>query len=545
MNRSWVLLDTETTGFSAPIFVVEIAAQKMIGWKPVGPPFRRLLNHGTAIPPEASRVHGYTKEILERDGDAPYDVYDDFAEYAEELPLVAYNLPYDLDKVLLPEWERLGIETIGQRGFCALALTQRLLDPVPAGNCKLQTLRQYYRLPERGAHTALGDVETVIDLMAKVIQPLAEERGLSSWDDICAFAQSVWYPARIAFGKHKGRDYREALDDADFRSWLSWLASSDNTRSASMGKWYLDALEHGRAAKQSPFYMSDEQAPKTQNKPGGTDIESYLGPEIAVMEQMIETARTRLADLSASYMRDRRAADTVSSALFLRLRADYKRRDDLKLRVEYRQKYIDVLLSQGDESAEEVVSEFEDANDGAEREYEDASQEAAKTKPLNDEQAAEAKSIWQKLVHLFHPDKVANNPEQQQAYENLLAIINDARDTGNITLLREIADDPDGFMQRHGWASLSNLKSRKTLHTLNQIYESISLQILNVIQETDDLRSGADFSVFVYCKDNEGGFEELVANRKKKLGDEIHTLIIQANALRVEIETLTDSISPI
>jgi len=28
-----------------------------------------------------------------------------------------------------------------------VALAQRLLDPVPAGNCKLQTLRQYYRLP--------------------------------------------------------------------------------------------------------------------------------------------------------------------------------------------------------------------------------------------------------------------------------------------------------------------------------------------------------------------------------------------------------------
>ena len=46
------------------------------------------------------------------------------------------------------------------RGVLCDALAQRLMDPVPAGNCKLQTLRQYYRLPERGAHTALGDVET-------------------------------------------------------------------------------------------------------------------------------------------------------------------------------------------------------------------------------------------------------------------------------------------------------------------------------------------------------------------------------------------------
>ncbi len=46
-NTDWVILDTEITGFSAPVFVVELAAQKMKGWEPEGPPFKCLLNHGT------------------------------------------------------------------------------------------------------------------------------------------------------------------------------------------------------------------------------------------------------------------------------------------------------------------------------------------------------------------------------------------------------------------------------------------------------------------------------------------------------------------
>lgn len=50
-------------------------------------------------------------------------------------PLVAYDTDYDLEKVLKPE-ARLGIAPIGNKGFCALRLAQRLLDPVPAG--KLQ-----------------------------------------------------------------------------------------------------------------------------------------------------------------------------------------------------------------------------------------------------------------------------------------------------------------------------------------------------------------------------------------------------------------------
>ena len=51
MNTTdWVILDTETNGITAPIYVVEIAAQRMRGWTPVGEPFRRLLNQNAVIP---------------------------------------------------------------------------------------------------------------------------------------------------------------------------------------------------------------------------------------------------------------------------------------------------------------------------------------------------------------------------------------------------------------------------------------------------------------------------------------------------------------
>ena len=227
-HHSWVLLDTETNGIKAPIYVVEIGAQKMKGWLPDGPPFRRLLNHNANISPEASRVNGYTREILERDGDDPLAVYRDFAAYAGQVPLVAYNLAFDWDKVLLPEWQRLGLGPIGQRGWCALELARRLLDPVPAGNCKLQTLRQFYRLPERGAHTALGDVHTVVDLLDQVLRPLAEARGIHTWADVLAFIQGPWFPSLLGFGKFKGRNFREAATDRELLDWLQWLASSSN-----------------------------------------------------------------------------------------------------------------------------------------------------------------------------------------------------------------------------------------------------------------------------------------------------------------------------
>jgi hypothetical protein len=55
-RQSWILLDTETTGLAAPIFVVELAAQRLRGWAPDGEPFRKLLNQNQEIPAEASRM---------------------------------------------------------------------------------------------------------------------------------------------------------------------------------------------------------------------------------------------------------------------------------------------------------------------------------------------------------------------------------------------------------------------------------------------------------------------------------------------------------
>ncbi len=105
----------------------------MHGWEPDGEPFRRLLNQSCYIPPEAARVHGLTRDVLERDGEPPAHVYNVFHRYAANCPLVAYNAEHHLDRVLRPEWSRLRIAPIGSAGFCPLRLAQQLLDPAFAG----------------------------------------------------------------------------------------------------------------------------------------------------------------------------------------------------------------------------------------------------------------------------------------------------------------------------------------------------------------------------------------------------------------------------
>jgi hypothetical protein len=55
-----------------------------------------------------------------------------------------------------------------------------------------------------------------------------------------------------------------------------------------------------------------------------------------------------------------------------------------------------------------------------------------------------------KLVKLYHPDRFAHEPDKLETYHKLTAAINQAKNNGDIETLREIAEDPQGFMLRQG-----------------------------------------------------------------------------------------------
>lgn len=540
MNHTpWLLLDTETNGIKAPIYVVELAAQRMRGWEPEGPPFVRLLDHGVAIPPEAARVNGYTSEILERDGEPPLAVYDAFADYAGECPLVAYNLSYDLDQVLRPEWQRLGRAPIGRAGFCALRLAQRLLDPVPAGNCKLQTLRQYYRLPARGAHTALGDVETVVDLLRQVLHPLTEVRGLTTWEALRAYAAETWFPSRIAFGKYKGRSFQDARQDAELRAWLDWLAGSSNPRSAEMGRWYLERLDvdAGSESADAPTLVIETDAGE------GAGLVLYRDPERATLNRLIEAARARLADLEAESAREHQAVAVIQSRLFSRLRPHYERRDRLRLVIDYRRRYLDLLLIEGEEAAEAVGADYEQARAETEREYEEAAAEASARRELSETEERELKTLFRSLVRLYHPDRYAHDPERQAIHERLTQAINQARDQGDIARLREIANDPNGFLARQGLGGL-DFADDADLIKLRQLYESLQVRLLVTLEALMQLRESSDYELHRLSHERPELLETIAEQQAEALRAEIVALEEEARRLTEEIEGLTGALAP-
>jgi DNA polymerase-3 subunit epsilon len=541
-NEPWILLDTETTGLSATVFVVELAAQRMRGWSADGKPFRKLLNQNAEIPAEASRVHGYTREILERDGEPPLQVYREFAEYAGSLPLVSFNLEYDLDEVLKPEWKRLRIASIGSRGFCALRLAQRLLDPVPAGNCKLQTLRQYYHLPEHGAHTALGDVQTVADLFAQVLRPISEHRGLDTWEKLATYAAEEWYPSRIAFGKHKGRLFQEARRDAELRRWLDWLASSSNVRSAKMGRWYLGQLEIKTKPEAAAVFAAPEieGERKRVEAPSGAGLAAlviYINPELEQMRQLVAGARARLAELETSYTKEKSRVDAMQAILFRRLCEHYQKRDRLRLIVDYRKKYLDSLMRGGDEEAKQAEENYERAKTQTDKDYEETAAAVAKKKQLTAEEEAELTWLWKKLVKLYHPDRFAHEPDKLETYHKLTSAINRAKDAGDIKTLREIADDPHGFIMRQGWASL-DFSDGVELAQLRRLHETLQLEIIAILESLNQLRESPDYELCRISEQKPGVLDELAMERKNLLEKESAELEVEASRLSEEIKEL-------
>lgn len=540
----WILLDTETTGLTAPIFVLELAAQRMCGWEPEGEPFRKLLNQSQDIPPEASRVHGYTREILERDGDTPLHVYREFTDYAGRLPLVSFNLEYDLDEVLKPEWKRLRLPPIGRLGFCALRLAQRLLDPVPAGDCKLQTLRQYYHLPERGAHAAFADLQTVMDLLRLILRPIAERRGLNTWKKLVAYASEEWYPSRIAFGKFKGHLISEAKRNPDIRSWVEWLAASSNPRSARMGRWYLHELERDIEPEVDlsvypgsvpPSAEETEAVMRAPVKPG---VIVYVSPELEELRQLVVGAQAHLAGLEEEYTREKSKLNALNATLFRRLREQYEKRDRLRLVVDYRRKYLDSLLRGSDDEAERLEGDYEKARTQAEQEYQQAAEEVASKKQLTREEEEELGSLWRKLVKLYHPDRFANEHDKLETYEKLTGTINQAKDNGDIATLREVADDPNGFIIRQGWQSL-DFSEEKEIQQLRSVYGTLQLEIVSLIENLNQLKESADYELFLLTEGKPEVLDEVVAERTKLLEKECAELELEAENLAQQIAELT------
>ena len=205
----------------------------------------------------------------------------------------------------------------------------------------------------------------------------------------------------------------DATDDAQLKSWLVWLSESSNQRSAAMGKWYLSRLDApaGNLRGRSSDRVFDHANGQTEQDAILPLPESavilYRNPEVERLQALTASARSRLAELEAAYTKDKLAVDHIQAQIFKRVREQYQARDRIRLIVQYRRKFLDTLIAEGDEQAEQVSNEYREARAELDANYEKASAAAASKRILSEEDQDELNLLWKKLVSLFHPDRFA------------------------------------------------------------------------------------------------------------------------------------------
>jgi DNA polymerase III epsilon subunit-like protein len=187
-GAEWVIIDTETSGLLNPIYAVEIAAQTMKGFSPIGPAFRVFINHNIDLEPAAIATHGYTREFLRQKGLPPREAHCKLAAYAGGLPMVSHNLAYDFKRVLSPEWKRLGMAEICPPAFCTVMLSRRCLPEVTS--VSLDKLARHFDLGTV-SHQAIDDVTLTVSLLSSVLAPRLTTVGIEGVPALKEFARKT------------------------------------------------------------------------------------------------------------------------------------------------------------------------------------------------------------------------------------------------------------------------------------------------------------------------------------------------------------------
>jgi hypothetical protein len=199
---------------------------------------------------------------------------------------------------------------------------------------------------------------------------------------------------------------------------------------------------------------------------------------------------------------------------------------------------VEPVISRGEEEAKQAEENFAKARAQTDKDYEETAAAVAEKKALTAEEAAELNGLWRKLVKLYHPDRFANEPDKLATYEKLTAAINRAKEAGDIQTLREIAEDPAGYILRQGWTGL-DFSDEVELAELRRLHETLQLEIIAVIESLEQLKESAEYELCGIIVQRPGVLDELAAERVKLLERESAELQQEAEKLAEEIKELS------
>jgi exodeoxyribonuclease X len=208
MKTPWYILDTECASLQGG--VCELAYLKVDHDLNIEDEVCIRLNPERPIEPGAFAVHGISDEAV---ADCP--TLADAAKVFEGRPITMLAHNANFDRRMIKGQIEVDVEV------CTLHLARKYVKDV--SNYKLETLQKELGLSEQKSHSALGDVQSVRDLLLFMI----ENCGL----DLKTTVERAHIPALVhtmPFGKHAGRPLTAV--PASYRTWLLSTDIDENLR---------------------------------------------------------------------------------------------------------------------------------------------------------------------------------------------------------------------------------------------------------------------------------------------------------------------------
>lgn len=159
-----IVLDTETTGFepSEGHRIIEVAAIEIVNLMPTGKFFHTLVDPERDVPPEATRVHGFTRVDLE--GKPLFSaIAREMLEFLGDSPIVAHNAPFDF-KHLDAELLRCGHPVLNPARMVDSLVVARTKFPGAQNSLDALCRRFSIDLSQRTTHNALLEVKLLAEV---------------------------------------------------------------------------------------------------------------------------------------------------------------------------------------------------------------------------------------------------------------------------------------------------------------------------------------------------------------------------------------------
>lgn len=169
VQRRPLILDTETTGFGTQAEVIEMAIVDIAGHTFM----RTLIKCQDRIPPQASRVHGITNDMIQPNNIPTFPQVLNWLKthIGEDRELVIYNAEYDL-MVLMNTAKRYGLTFPSYETHCLmLQYSAYVGEPGTQGPYRYQKLARACTEfgIEHVSHRALGDAQAARQVLLKLV----------------------------------------------------------------------------------------------------------------------------------------------------------------------------------------------------------------------------------------------------------------------------------------------------------------------------------------------------------------------------------------